>query len=466
MNRKLTAYLNKIKNKNILIQGLGLNGGGLGSALFFLENGFNVTITDLKNSEELRDSIDKLTPHKDKIKYVLGVHEEIDFKEADIIVKGPGVPPTNKYIEIGFDNGAYITSDIEIFFEIVECNVFGVTGSKGKSTTVSAIYNIFLQESKNSFMGGNITISPLTFYKDLNKDSLVIFELSSWQLRDLKNKNFHFKGSAITNLLRDHQNYYSSIDDYLKDKIIIAENQNENDFCLIPYEDKLIKSNSIKSKASLFTFSIDNKNSNFFYENNNAYYKNNNEIIQIFSLNDAFKNDLIIQGEHIKLNLLIAGAFTLLAGIKKENINKGIRTFKGSPYRMELVRIWNGIKFVNDTTATIPDAAYNAILSFKEPLIWIAGGNDKNLDFEIIKEVSNIPKKIFLLEGDGTEKMKKYIERNDIVISNSLESIMKKAVESALPGDVILLSPGCTSFGLFKNEFHRGDVFNNFVKAL
>ncbi len=466
MNKKLSNYLNKIKNKKILIQGLGLNGGGLGSALFFLENGFNVTITDLKNSDDLNDSIEKLIPYKDNIRYVLGKHEEKDFKEADIIVKGPGVPPSNNYIKIGEDNGAYITSDIEIFFEIIECNVYGVTGSKGKSTTVSAIYNIFLKKSKNSFMGGNITISPLTFYNELNKNSLVILELSSWQLRDLKDKNFHLKGSAITNLLRDHQNYYSSMDDYLKDKIIIADNQNKNDFCLIPHNDKFIKSSSINSNVRLYTFSKDNKNSNFFYENNNAYFKNNNDFLQIFSLNDIILSDKIIQGEHIKLNLLIAGAFAYLAGIKKEKIIKGIISFKGSPYRMELIRIWNGIKFINDTTATIPDAAYNAILSFKEPVIWIAGGNDKNLDFEIIKDISNIPKKIFLLEGDGTDKMKKFINRNDIVISDSLESILKKAIEIAEPGDVILLSPGCTSFGLFKNEFHRGEIFNNFVKAL
>ncbi|MCK4799008.1 MAG: UDP-N-acetylmuramoyl-L-alanine--D-glutamate ligase, partial [Spirochaetes bacterium] len=122
--------------------------------------------------------------------------------------------------------------------------------------------------------------------------------------------------------------------------------------------------------------------------------------------------------------------------------------------------------FFNDTTATIPDAACNAILSFKEPVIWIAGGNDKKLDFTMIKKVSSVPKKILLLTGDGTEKMKKYIEREDIIESDSLVYLLQKAVEIAKKNDVILLSPGCASFGLFQNEFHRGEVFNKFVKAL
>ncbi len=461
MNNKLKTYLNKINNKNILIQGLGLNGGGLGTALFFLENGFDVTITDLKNKKELNESVRTLCPYENKIKYVLGEHNEKDFIEADIIVKGPGVAPTNKFIKIGIENEAYITSDLEIFFEIAPCEIYGITGSKGKSTTVSVIYNIFLQETDNSYMGGNITISPLTFYKKLNKESLIILELSSWQLRDLKGKNFHLKGCSITNLLNDHQNYYSSMDDYLKDKIIITDNQNKDDFCLIPYKDKFINLNSINSKSRLYTFSKSDLNSTLFYENGWACFKENNKIIKLYSI-----KDLIVQGEHVQLNVLIASGFAYLAGIKIENIIKGIKTYKGAPYRMELIRIWNGIKFINDTTATIPDAAYYAILSFKEPLIWIGGGNDKNLDFEIIKDVSNIPKKIFLLKGDGTEKMKEFIDRNDIIESDSIESLMEQAVKNAVSGDVILLSPGCTSFGLFKNEFHRGDVFNNYVNSL
>ncbi|MCK4797488.1 MAG: UDP-N-acetylmuramoyl-L-alanine--D-glutamate ligase [Spirochaetes bacterium] len=457
----MDSYLSKIKNKKILIQGLGINGGGVGSALFFLQNGFDITITDLKKSDELFSSIEQLASFKHKIKYILGEHREIDFKETDIVVKGPGIPPTNKYIKIAEKNNAYITSDIEIFFKITCCPVYAVTGTKGKSTTVSAIYHILRQKTNNAFLGGNITISPLSFYKNLDKDSHVILELSSWQLRDLKNKNFHFDGCAITNLLKDHQNYYSSMQKYLADKLIITQNQTKDNFCILPYKDKLINTDFVNTNAKVYFFSKNDKNSNFYYDNNWACFKDKNNMSKMFS-----SENIIIHGEHMKMNLLIAASFCKLMGIEKKYILQGIKSFKGAPFRMELVRIWNDIKFFNDTTATIPDAACNAILSFKEPVIWIAGGNDKKLDFTMIKKVSSVPKKILLLTGDGTKKMKKYIEREDIIESDSLVYLLQKAVEIAEKNDVILLSPGCASFGLFQNEFHRGEVFNKFVKAL
>ena len=183
---KIKKYFDEIRDKKILIQGLGLNGGGVGTALFFLENGIPVTITDLKTEKDLAKSIDELSKYNDLITYVLGEHRESDFVNADIVVKGPGVPPTNKFIQIAKQNNAQITSDIGIFSKIVPCPIFALTGSKGKSTTVSVIYSIFKAKSKNSFIGGNITISPLTFYKDLTEESLLILELSSWQLRDIK----------------------------------------------------------------------------------------------------------------------------------------------------------------------------------------------------------------------------------------------------------------------------------------
>ncbi|MBN2544973.1 MAG: UDP-N-acetylmuramoyl-L-alanine--D-glutamate ligase [Spirochaetes bacterium] len=460
MNKGLKDYINNQKGKKVLIHGLGLNGGGSGSALFFLKNGFNVTITDLKKNNDLLKSIEMLKSFGNKIKFVLGEHREIDFKESNLIVKSPAIRPDNKFIKLAENNGAYITSDIEIFSNICPCPIYALTGSKGKSTTVTAIYEIFKKQSSNAYLGGNITISPLTFYEKLNEKSLVILELSSWQLRDLKNKKFRFKGAAIINLLKDHQNYYSSMKDYLSEKLIITDNQTDDDFIIIPFKDDYIKKVLIKSKAKIFTFDISNKSSDIFYKDKSAYLKNNN-IIKLFD-----ENDLNVIGEHMKINMLLAASFCYLAGINIKNIKKGIKQFKGAPYRMELVRTWKGIKFINDTTATIPEAVFYSIKSYKTPIIWIGGGNDKNLDFSIIKKIADIPKKIYLLKGEGTEKMKKYITRDDITESISLEEILTDAVKSAEKGDIILLSPGCTSFGLFQNEFHRGEVFNKFVKSL
>ncbi len=461
MNEKLDNYLDSIKGKKILIQGLGLNGGGVGTALFFLENGFNVTITDLKNSVTLKKSVDMLSVYEDGITYILGMHNEKDFIDADIVVKGPGVPPSNKYIRLAAENGAYITSDIEIFYKIAPCEIFAVTGSKVKSTVTSAVYNIFKTAGGNSFLGGNITISPLSFYRKLDEKSLVVLELSSWQLRDISGCGLNFRGAAITNLLNDHQNYYTGMGDYLDDKAIITQNQSADDFLILPYNDKYLNIKNIHTDAGIFYYSKDDDRADIFFKENYAVLKFGGKLERLF---DA--GSIRVPGEHSKINMLIAGAFSRLAGMNLKTVQDGVRTFTGVPYRMELVRIWNDIRFYNDTTATIPEASCNAIESFSEPVLWIAGGNDKNLDFSIIKNAAGIPKKIFLLKGEGTRKMKEYLGRTDYSESDSLEFLFDEAVKAAVPGDVILLSPGCTSFGLFQNEFQRGDVFNELVKKL
>jgi len=364
----------------------------------------------------------------------------------------------NDLIQLAKENGAVITSDIAIFCEIAPCPVYAVTGSKGKSTTVSLIYNIFKSKSENAFIGGNITISPLDFHDKLNKESLVILELSSWQLRDIKDLNIRFHGTLITNLLNDHQNYYNNdMLAYLNDKAIISQNQTKDDFFIIPENDKYINLQNIKTNATTHFFSLKNDKNSFCIKNGKAFYKDN----------ELFDTSIIkLKGEHNILNCLIAAGFCHLAGIENKFIVKGISNFTGTPYRIELIREWNGIKFYNDTTATIPDAMVYSIKAFKEPLILIAGGNDKNLDFSIVYDAMKIPKKILLLPGDGTEKMKKIINRDDIIEGKSLEELFSIALTYAKSGDVVLLSPGATSFGLFQNEFHRGDIFNELVRNL
>ncbi len=463
MNSKLDIFLRDIKDKNILIQGLGLNGGGVGIALFFLRNGLSVRITDLKSESELKKSIDTLSQFSSNIEYVLGEHREEDFLWADFVVKGPAVLPNNKYITIAKNNGATISSDIDIFLKIVPSPLFAVTGSKGKSTAVSVIYSIFKAKSSNSYLGGNITISPLDFFDELDEKSLVILELSSWQLRDINNSHFSFRGAAVTNILNDHQNYYNSIMDYIDDKLIITKYQSDNDFLILPLKDHYLNSETVNTDAKKYTFSIGNIRADFFSDDTSFYFRDEGKLIKLLDT-----DDIAAKGISTKINILLAVSFCYLAGIDLDSIREGVRKFNGVKYRLELVRELNGVKFYNDTTATIPEAVIHSIKSFDEPLIWIGGGNDKRLNFSILKDVASIPKKIFLLSGDGTDKIKAILTEKgiDFAESKSLEDLVKLSFESSNSGDVILFSPGATSFGLFQNEFHRGDVFNEIVLKL
>ncbi len=452
----LQAFFNRIQGKKILIQGLGLNGGGVGTALFFLKNGFAVTITDMKTVVELQSSVDELKEYIDNITFVLGKHQLSDFIEADIVIKGPGVSPKSEYIQAAIKNGAEILSDIGIFCEISPCPIYAVTGSKGKSTTVSAIYSIFKSQTDNSFLGGNITISPLTFYNRLDDDSLVILELSSWQLRDIENIHYAFKGAVFTNLMNDHQNYYQSMDAYFYDKKIIATNQTKKNFVIIPCNDAFIKREKIDCGQTIVELEKD-----LYFKDGDGYIEISGNAIKLFS-HDVIK----IKGEHNRLNILFAAGLSYLAGCNPEAIENGISLFSGVPFRMEKIREWKGVTFVNDTTATIPEAACFAVESYGENVIWIAGGNDKDLDFSCVKKIESIPKKIYLLPGNGTDKLKKALKRNDYLEYSSLQEIINHIATNITSGETVLLSPGCTSFGLFQNEFHRGRVFNELVNSL
>ncbi len=222
-----------LKGLKITVMGLGLNGGGLASALFFASKGSSVTVTDLREGEILAPSIEKLKQYN--IRYVLGKHDIEDFRNADIVIKNPAVRKSSPYLEAA----DIIETDISIFLRLCRKNrIIAVTGSKGKSTTVSALYHALKTADSRAKLGGNITTSPLTFIDETEENDPVILELSSWQLADLKDKNLlHPEVSVITNILPDHQNSYDCMDDYVEDKKLIYRGQNGKQKTLCPYDD-------------------------------------------------------------------------------------------------------------------------------------------------------------------------------------------------------------------------------------
>lgn len=462
MNDKLDKFLTRIKDKKVLIQGLGLNKGGTGIAGFFIKHGIPIKITDLKTETELAPSIAELENLGGNVTYVLGKHNIEDFIDADIVVKGPAVSPENEYIQAAINNGAEILSDLSIFMEVCPTEkIFAVTGSKGKSTTVSVLYSVLSVYTKNCFLGGNISISPLSFLEELNEESLLVLELSSWQLRDLElaKANARFPYVIFTNLMHDHQNYYHSMEKYLIDKLIIAKYQQEGDLLLIPAKDSYIKKELFCNGQNKLCFGDKSDAADIYFYNGIGYCRD----IPLFD-----DEKIQVPGEHIRNNLLSAAALCYLAlGIDKEKLSEGIEKFHGVPFRMEKIREWNNVTFINDTTATIPEAAVCAVKSINaKSLVWIGGGTDKNLDFTCIKEIENIPRMIYLLKGTGTDKIKNVISRKDIKEVSSLEEVFSDMLPKLKSEDVVLLSPGCTSFGLFQNEFHRGRVFNECVNKL
>ena len=453
------------KNKRITIMGLGLHGGGLASALFFIKQQARVTITDLKDAQALAPSLEKL---KDlPVRLVLGRHEENDFINTDLIIKNPGVPQHNRFLMLARKHHVPIESDLAIFLRACPSPILAVTGSKGKSTTASAIWSALLAKYPNTRLGGNITISPLSFLEELSPSDPVVLELSSWQLHDLKDTGLlKPRISLITCIRPDHQNHYSSLKDYIADKKLIYAHQTGDDFSIFNFDDPETQEFLSESQAHQLVFSrrpLPSGINGGWLEKGKGVIRFNGREIEIL------KKPLQVVGEHNRLNLLSAALALSAFGLPLEIIEERLTEFKGIEHRLENFLTYAGVTFINDSAATIPHATAEAIASFISPLILICGGTDKKLDFSPLKNNLKKLKAIILLEGSATKKILEILRTEEVNFSgpyDCLETAVRKALALASSGDTVLFSPGCASFELFANEFDRGKKFKDLVFRL
>ncbi len=425
------------KNKKVTIMGLGLHGGGVGVAKFFCEQGADVLVTDLKTEIQLEESIKKLKGLP--IKFALGGHKEADFINTDLIIKNPDVSNTSPYLEIARKNNVAIETDISLFFKLSKAYIIGVTGTKGKSTTASLIYHLLKPKYKKVFLAGNIGVSPLELLNEVKKDDKVVLELSSFELEGLtESPNI----AVITNIMPDHLNRYKSMTEYIEAKKIIFKYQTNKDALVLNSKDQIARDFAKKAPSKVCYFSsetVDPKN---------------------------FK----LLGEHNKANLAAAIVVAKLLKISELNIQKAIKTFKGVKSRQQFIKEVNGVKYFNDTTATMPEATVTAIRVFLENfpdsrIILICGGQNKGLKYgELAKLIRERVDEIIMLPGTASDKIKEALrDYTKIHEVYSMQEAVKTAKKLSKKKDVVLLSPAAASFNLFKNEFDRGDQF---VKAL
>ena len=454
----------EVDNKKVTVAGLGLHGGGVSTVNWLLKHGAHITITDLRDDITLRPSLNKILKNKN-VKYVLGKHRKSDFKDADIVIKNPAVPRESKYIKTAKKHKVAIETDISIFFSRCPSTIIGVTGSKGKSTTATLIYNILREAGESVFLAGNIRKSPLDIVDNLTKKSIVVLELSSWQLED----SIHFSRSPhvaiVTNILRDHLNRYKSFDHYRHAKHNIFMHQTKDDFAVLNADNKKSKVllKKINAQKAWFSYSDKKKPVSAFVSKNRIKYRVDGRTEDIVSI-----KKLKIKGEHNIENTLAAVAAVKAIGVRTESIQKAITDFKGIPDRFELIGTKKSVDVYNDTTATTPDATIASLKTLKKNIILIAGGSDKELDYRLLaREIKKRTNFLILLPGTATDKLlnefkklsfKKYQE------VYSMRDAVKLAFEFAPKKSHVVLSPGAASFGLFLNEFDRGDKFKKEVQ--
>lgn len=458
------------KGKKITVMGIGLHGGSIAMIKFLAAKGAKIIATDIKAKEQLMTSLEKLKGIKN-IQYVFGQHRREDFTNVDMVIKNPAVPWTDQHIKLALENNIPVEMDSSLFFKLCKNTIIGVTGSKGKTTTAKLIYDILGAAGRKPVKVGIGQISVMDKLERLEKDSVVVFELSSWRLSGLGREKLSPHIAVITNILQDHLNYYKTMEKYIGDKKYIFSSQTVKDFLIINNGDEKVVEISKDARSQIIRFS------NNSVKQSPAVFMEDGAIF----LNDGVDTKKIIPAQEIKilgnhnlLNVLAAIGASHAFGLSLEEIKKALPNLEGAPHRLEFVRSFSGVEYYNDTAATIPDAAILAIEAFKKPLILIAGGTDKNLDFkEFAAKMLEKTRSVILLEGTATEKIMDCFRKiapeqfvQSVRIASSMESAVAAAKAKAQPGDVVLLSPGAASFGLFENEFDRGDKFKEAVAKL
>ncbi|MDR2758726.1 MAG: UDP-N-acetylmuramoyl-L-alanine--D-glutamate ligase [Spirochaetaceae bacterium] len=460
----------------VLVMGLGLHGGGMESARYLMNRGAEVTVTDLRDEKVLAPSIEKLG-NAGSVRYVLGRHRIEDFEQADMVIKNPGVPPDSPFLRAA----RRVETDISLFLTASPARLTAVTGSKGKSSTASAIQWV-LQEGRNrgllpgkSFLGGNITRSPLAFTESPGGEDDVVLELSSWQLGDLKGRTHgHSRAllkprcAVITAIMADHLNRYGSMESYVADKRIIYRGQDRHD-ATIAAGDVWGRSFLGETPGRPLVYGENPLPAGLAGGWISGPEGSGYALLSSGDRVEVVPPRILLPGRHQKKNLLAAALALLDLGLPPELIRDALGTFPGIEHRLEFFYEGEGIRFYNDTAATIPEAAAAAVAAFEPGPVLVTGGTDKNLDFTPLVRAAARAKALVLLAGNGSDKLCPLLNQAGIPYRGPFDSVdaaVKAALEAASAGDTVVLSPGCASFGMFKNEFDRGQQWKEAVRRL
>jgi UDP-N-acetylmuramoylalanine--D-glutamate ligase len=440
-----------LKNKKVLLMGLGILGGGVATARFLVEKGANLTVTDMKNEKDLEVSILKLKDLKGQIRFVLGRHEEEDFLNNEIVVINPDVPADNKFVEMAREAGKQIENELTLFYKFAPCKqIVGITGTRGKTTTTNWIGAILKMAGKEVRVVGNDP--EKTFLSEIyncSEQTIAVIETPSFQLEIFGDSGLAPHVAVITNLYQDHLSRHKTMEGYALTKANIFKNQTKDDFLILNKDNEWTK------------FFLDQK------PKAKVIFPSDIDLPSFDKVKFAQQ-----YGNHNLQNFLAAASACVALGVRVEEIVKASESLPLIKWRQELVFERDNLKIYNDTAATSPEACIVAIDRYKkegQDFFIIAGGTDRELDFKEWGKFVNEnlkPENIVLLAGSATEKMKKELKFVPAEFE-TLEECFSEVLKRADPhkDTNIVFSPGAKSFEKFKNEFDRGEKFNAMVQS-
>ena len=439
---------------------LGAGESGVGAACLAKQKGYKVFVSE----KNIINSKFKKILRKNKIAFEEGKHSANKVLNAHEIIKSPGIPNESILIQKIKKNKIPIISEIEFAFRHTDAKIIGITGSNGKTTTSSLIYHILRNSGLNVGIAGNIgnSFAKLITEKDFE---YIVLELSSFQLEHIE--KFQPKIAVLTNLSRDHlERYNYDFQKYIDKKLDIVSNHSNSDYFIYNADDKNIQRELInrKIKSTKIPFSYTNQDSeNKTFIKDNKIFLNINKNKLMISL-----NSLSLKGKHNTQNNMAAATVAKLINIKNEEIKESLSNFQSINHRMEHVLTIQKVKYINDSKATNTNAVYYALDSMTNSTIWIAGGVDKGNDYdELLPLVREKVKSIICIGLDN----KKIIETFSSVVDSIIETTtmieaVRNAYKIAKPGEIVLLSPACSSFDLFDNYEDRGNQFKEQVRKL
>lgn len=454
--------MEKFTNKKIGLIGLGIS--NLYLANYLVKNN-KVFITEELDEDKVQDKLAKL----DKlVEYECGKHTD-KILDSNIIIRSPGIPRHHSLIQKILSKKIPVFTELEISFQIIKSKlnkipkIVAITGTNGKTTTTTLVGKILSSYYNDVVVAGNIGIPLINFVNKVNEDTIIVLEVSSYQLEDI----VEFKPyiSCILNITEDHLEHHLSMERYVSAKEKIFINQTKEDFAILKYGDENInKIDFNKINPPIIFFSTEKLNEGCWWER-----KNNKAV---FKIKNYFEEEVIINpkipGEHNIENILASICCSILLKVPRKNIEKVIAEFPGVEHRLEFVKELDGVVFINDSKSTNVDSTLVALKSFNSPIHLILGGRDKGAPYTPLFDLIKEKVKTILLIGEATEIIYSQIKNLGIPIykCETLENAVIKARSVAVKGDIVLLSPACASFDQFKNFEHRGKIFKEIVNNL
>ncbi|MGA7928896.1 MAG: UDP-N-acetylmuramoyl-L-alanine--D-glutamate ligase [Candidatus Sulfotelmatobacter sp.] len=456
----------ELNNKRVLVVGLGKS--GVASALFLKARGAQVTVSDTKSGDELRNEIPSLLDHG--ITVETGGHGERTFRGQDLIVVSPGVSVDAPLLAQARLLGEAVIGEVELAAQFLPGPIVAITGSNGKTTTTTLTGEILAAGGWSTLVGGNIGTPAISLAERAKPESVIVLEVSSFQLETIQ--TFRPKVAVLLNVTPDHLDRHRTFEAYVDAKARIFENQRGDDFAVLNEDDPTCVAMAARTRAQVFWFSRQKEvKQGAWLREGNILFRDGQRQREVMLV-----SEIPLKGAHNLENVLAAVCAAALMGCAPEKIRQAVQDFKAVEHRLEFVATIRGVDYYNDSKATNVDATIKALESFPANIHVILGGKDKGSDYSVLNDLLRQRVKRVYTIGAAAGKIESQIVSSsgthaksggvEVVHAETLENAVRKANAVAQPGDVVLLAPACASFDQFKNYEHRGQVFKEIVRGL